>query len=282
MSGSLKAPRWTWSFYGLALLAFYLPLLGLVAGAFVERQNGQVFWSLRWFIEILSDQQLIPALANSLLVALLASFVSTCIGTLAAVGLHQSRGWQRRLIELQAYLTLFLPEIVLALSLLSWFFILQFQLGLVTVVIAHVTFTMAYVIFTVSAKMALFDGSLQDAAHDLGASPGQVLTTIILPWLKPAIRNGFLLSFLLSFDDFLITFFVNGVGNDTLPIKLYSSMKFGISPKLNALSVLMLVGTLGLAFLFFRNESIHALLKVGDKSRKRDQKNGSGEISATR
>ena len=135
------------------------------------------------------------------------------------------------------------------------------ELGLTTVIIAHVSFSLSYVMMTVSSRLVSFDKSLEDAARDLGASEWQILKTVILPLLKPAILGGFILSFLLSFDDFLITYFVNGVGQDTLPVKLYTAMKMGVTPKLHALSSLMFFMTLAVLIFLFRSSSFHVLLQ---------------------
>lgn len=256
-----KSPAWVWIVYIVTVILFYLPLLGLFIGAFVRKEDGQWFWTLKWFSEVFQDENLIQGLMNSFLVGGSASLIATFLGTAAALGLQHAEGWNGRWLQGMSFLSLFLPEIVFALSLLSWFFILEFELGYLTVIIAHVTLTISYVILTVAARLSLLDRSLEDAASDLGASPLKTLWYITLPLLKPAIFSGLLLSFLISFDDFLITFFVNGIGKDTLPVKLYSSMKMGLSPKLNALSTLMLFVTLTVLLLIFKNPAVRDLLQ---------------------
>jgi spermidine/putrescine transport system permease protein len=261
----VKAPRWIWIFYAVSILAFYIPFSGILLGAFSERQNDSLVFTMKWFAEVFNDPQLLQSLSNSLIVGLSASLISTGIGAAAAIGINKTITWDKVLLEQLSLLSLFLPEIILALSMLTWFFILKFELGLPTVILAHVTFTLSYVIFTVSARLSLFDKSIEEAAQDLGASSWQTLWHVTLPVLKPALVSGFVMSFLISFDDFLITFFVNGSGQDTLPVTLYSAMKFGISPKLNALSVLMLMATIVLVVFFFRKSGIHALLKSDER-----------------
>lgn len=265
MRSKAQSPRWIWIFYVVAAFAFYIPLVGVFFGAITVKQGDQWVLTWQWFDAVFSDVSLLRSLSNSIVIGISASLISAFIGTLAAIGISRSEKWDKKLLENMSYLALFLPEIVMALSLLSWFFILRLQLGLVTVIIAHVTFTLSYVILTVSSRLSLLDPALEDAARDLGAKPWQSLWFVILPLLKPAIISSFILSFLISFDDFVITFFVNGVGQDTLPVTLYSAMKLGLSPKLNALSMIMLMFTLVSIFFFFRNFGFHALLKRNEE-----------------
>ena len=181
------------------------------------------------------------------------------------MAIHRGNFLGRRLLEGLSYVSLVLPEIVFALALLSWFFLLSIPLGLTTVILAHVTFSISYVILTVGSRLAGFDPSLDDAARDLGASEVQILWKVTLPLLGPSMVASFLLSFLLSFDDFLITFFVNGVGSDTLPVKLYSYMKMGITPKLNALATLMWFLTAVILLVSFNSPAFRNTLR-GDRS----------------
>jgi spermidine/putrescine transport system permease protein len=145
-----------------------------------------------------------------------------------------------------------LPELVLSLALLSWFSVLHWELSLVTVVIAHVTLVLPFAILVIAARLTSMDASIEDAARDLGAGEWQVLSKITLPLLKPAIISAFTLSFLLSFDDFLVTYYTNGAGGDTLPVKLYALMKSGLTPKIQALSSLMLVFSIALVVILVK------------------------------
>ncbi|MDG0817598.1 ABC transporter permease [Bdellovibrio svalbardensis] len=249
----------------LALL--YLPIAVMLMGSFLEVKEGQVSATLHWFVEVFADDNLMGALKNSLLVGLFSSVLSTLLGTAAAVGLYRSSSRLRGVMEGLSMVSLIFPEIVFALSLLSWFFVLKMEMGLQTVIIAHVSFSLSYVMMTVNSRLVTLDSSLEDAARDLGAGEWTVLRTVILPLLKPAIVGGFILSFLLSFDDFLITYFVNGVGQDTLPVKLYTAMKMGVSPKLNALSSLMFLMTLFVLIFLFRSPSFYVLFGESKKSR---------------
>lgn len=243
----------------LALL--YLPIVTMLGGAFLQKVDGGVVVTLRWFEEVLQDESLMTALGNSLIVAFASSLLSTILGSFAALGLFRSQGKIRRVLEALSVVSLIFPEIVFALALLSWFFVLGLRLGLTSVIIAHISFSMSYVMMTVSSRLATIDPSLEDAARDLGASEWGVVRSVLWPLLTPAIFGGFILSFLLSFDDFLITYFVNGVGSDTLPVKLYTAMKMGVSPKLNALSSLMLLFTVLFLILFFRTAAFKNLFE---------------------
>jgi spermidine/putrescine transport system permease protein len=239
----------------LMLALLYVPILVMLIGSVFD--SGHI--TLKWFEQVFADEALMGALGNSLVVALSASVLSTLLGTFAAIGIFRRKSKMRLAVEGLSLVSLIFPEIVFALSLLSWFFVLGLELGLTTVVIAHVSFSLSYVMMTVSARLANMDESLEDAARDLGASEWVLIRSVLLPLLKPAIFGGFILSFLLSFDDFLITYFVNGVGQDTLPVKLYAAMKMGVSPKLHALSSLMFLFTCVLLWILMRGRILKSL-----------------------
>jgi spermidine/putrescine transport system permease protein len=259
------APVWTRILLWFVLVVLYLPLVVMLTGALYVPVDGVYHLTLHWFAEVLQDPDLMSALGNSVIVAVSNSIVSTIIGALGAIALFRSRSRAKFLLESLSTLSLIFPEIVFALSLLSWFFILTLDLGLFTVIIAHITFSLSYVLLTVSGRLATLDLSVEDAARDLGASEFQILRKVTLPLLKPALLAGFMLSLLLSFDDFLITYFVNGVGSDTLPVKLYTAMKTGVSPKLNALSSLMFLFTVLVLALFFRSPAFRVLFEAKEE-----------------
>lgn len=267
------APRWARYCLYICLTALYLPLLMMLLGALWTPVDGVYQWTFKWFIEVLTDAAFMQAFFNSLFVASVSSAIATVVGTAACLALYRGDFRGRKLLEGLNLIALVFPEIVFALSLLSLFFVMGLNLGLKTVIIAHVSFCLSYVMMTVSARLAVLDRSLDEAAQDLGASELTIIRSIFLPLLLPGIVGGFILSFLISFDDFLITFFVNGVGTDTLPVKLYTALKMGVSPKLNALSSLMFLGTLSVMIFLFRSRSFRALFEAGGK------KNGSQESS---
>lgn len=229
------------------LVLLYLPLLCVVVGSFVGTDGS---WTLQWWNELFGDERMLTALGHSLEIASVSSLTATVLGTAAALALHRSVFRGRAVLSGLNYVSLAVPEIVFALSLLSWFFVLQITLGRVSIFLAHVTFSVSYAMMTVGARLLTLDPQLDEAAIDLGASDAQRLWRIHWPLLRPAIVNAALLCFLLSFDDFLITFFVSGVDSQTLPILMYTSMKAGFSPKLNALAAGLWVAT-GFALILF-------------------------------
>lgn len=243
------------------LVFLYLPIAVMMGGSLLWNEGTGLQLSLHWFREVLGDEAWMRALFNSIVVAVCSASIATVLGTLGALGLYKNRGAWVKTLDALSVVSLIFPEIVFALSLLSWFFLLKFELGLATVVMAHVSFSISYAMMTVSARLATLEASLEDAARDLGASEWQVYKTVLLPLLSPAILGGFIMSFLLSFDDFLITYFVNGVGQDTLPVKLYAAMKMGVSPKLNALSTMMFLLTLLISIFFFRSSAFRVLFE---------------------
>lgn len=232
-----QSPKWTRALLATVLFVLYLPMLIMILYSFIDQGAP----TLKWYSEIFQDQVLTEALQRSLLIGFGSAFVATLIGSLAAIALFKSDFVGKKILQFLATAALILPELVFALALLSWFFILKFPLSLTTVWLSHITFSLSFVILIVTARLASLDLSIEDAARDLGASEVAILVKILLPLLKPALGVSFALCFLLSFDDFLITYFVSGVGADTLPIKLYTAMKMGHSPKLNALSTLMIL-----------------------------------------
>ena len=235
---------------GLALYAFcalaflYLPLLILIAFSF--NANRFTVWqgfSLRWYQAALHDPQLASGLANSLIIAAVASVLSTVIGTLAAYGM-----WRRAAPVLSGmlYLSLVTPEIVTGVSLLvlfqGVFRFMHFHLGLWSVIIAHVAFSIAYVTLVIAARLRGYDRTLEEAALDLGASEWHAFSRVTLPVLAPAIAAAGMLALVVSFDDYVITSLVAGVDSETLPMVIYAMARRGVSPVVNAVSALIVVG----------------------------------------
>ncbi|MBX3041740.1 MAG: ABC transporter permease [Bdellovibrionaceae bacterium] len=260
-----KAPWFAGVVFTLVVVVLHLPLLFLFASSFFERIGETWVFTLRWFQEVLADQALAAAFLNSLIVAVTSSTLATVIGTGAAVALHRGGFRWGPFLRALSLTSLVLPEIVFALALLSWFFLLKVTLGLHSVIAAHVTFILSYVILIVSARLSTMDSSVEDAARDLGAGEWKLLWRVTLPSIWPSVGAAFMLGFLLSFDDFLITFFVNGAGQDTLPVKLYTSMKIGLTPKLNALATLMCAVSALLLIFAFRSSSFRDVLKAGEE-----------------
>lgn len=247
-----KAPAWAKYILFSIIILFYIPLFVMVFESFKIKTETSWEFSFVWYRALFEDQVLIEALYRSLIVAVCASFLAALIGTFCALGIAKYDFKAQNLLQSLTFVSLAIPELVFALALLSWFSILNLNLSFVTVVLSHATFCVAFVSMTVTARIGTLDKFLDEAAHDLGARPFQTLTKVILPVLKPSIIGGFFLSFLLSFDDFLITFYVSGPGQDTLPVKLYSSIKMGLTPKLHALAVVMMIFSVSIILLLTR------------------------------
>jgi len=240
-----------------AFLVLYVPLVVLVVYSFLgplDPATGTRSWTLAWYGKVLSNRLVLESFNMSLYVGLWSTLGSTVLGTMAALAIERFRFPGRKLFDAMTHIPLIMPEIVLGLALLIWFVLLRLTLGSFSIVLAHITFSISYVIITVKARLQGFDESLEEAARDLGASPWQTFWRVTFPLISPGVLSGALMAFTLSFDDFLITFFTAGVGSDTLPLKIYSMIKFGVTPEINALSTLMLVATLVLVVVFFKPE----------------------------
>lgn len=243
-----------------AFLTLYVPLFTLVAYSFLAPVNGPgtpLGWTLDWYRKVLSNRLVLDAFNMSVWVGVWATLGATVLGTMAALALERFRFPGRRTFDAVIHFPLIMPEIVLGLSLLIWFVLLRITLGSFSIILAHVTFSISYVIITVKARLHGFDYALEEAARDLGATPWKIFWRVTFPLIWPGILSGALMAFTLSFDDFLITFFTAGVGSDTLPLKIYAMIKFGVTPEINALSTLMLGATLLMVMLFFKPERAH-------------------------
>jgi spermidine/putrescine transport system permease protein len=238
----------------LVLLALYAPIAMAFIYSFNASPIGAVWtgFSVRWYGGLLSRRDLWLALRTSVLLGLVASTLSVVLGTLAALGLRRWRQTPRRLASGLLALPLVAPEIILGLSLALFFHALAVQRGLLTVALAHTAFGVAYAFVVMSAAVADLDDNLYAAALDCGATPWQAFWQVLVPVLLPSLAVAWLLVFALSFDDFLITFLTKGVGSDTLPVKIYSQMRFGVRPDTNALFVVLFLFTLALAAIGYR------------------------------
>jgi spermidine/putrescine transport system permease protein len=253
----LGKSKWL-NFLALTIYAFlYAPILVLIIFSF-EQSKIAVHWtgfSLKWYQQLFVDETLGMALLNSLIVASVSVFFSATMGTLAAVGLTRLHFKGKSLYRAMITLPIIIPEIAMAVSALTLFLFMGIRLSLATVIVSHIVFCVAYVVLTVMGRMEGIDRSLEEAAQDLGASPVVAFFRVTLPLLMPGIIAGSLMAFVLSLDDFIITQFNAGVGATTLPLRIYSMVKFGVSPEINALSTLMILSTVSLTLLaeFTRN-----------------------------
>jgi spermidine/putrescine transport system permease protein len=243
----------------LIFIFFYAPILVLVlfsfnSGRFVSQWEG---FSLRWYATLLENEAIGLALRNSLIVATISTIVSTILATLVAVGMERFDFTGKTTMDSVLYLPIIIPDIAMAVMLLLFFaqagqalglIGFRFSLGLGTVILAHVAFNVAFVAVTVRARLAGFDRSLEEAASDLYANEWATFRHVTLPLIMPGILAGALLAFTMSLDDFVVTFFTSGPGSTTLPLRIYSMVKTGITPEINALSTLMLLASMVLVF----------------------------------
>jgi spermidine/putrescine transport system permease protein len=221
----------------------YLPVAVLVLFSFSASRYAAVWggFSLEWYAKLFQNERLLEVLGNSLAVAAVAMLLAGALGTAAAVALERARLPAREAIESFMYLPVVMPELVQGIGLLMLFvLILPLPLGLGTIAIAHTVFGIAYVTIVVRARLHGLDPQLEEAARDLGATPWQVFRRVTLPLIWPGVLGGSLLAFTMSFDDFVIAFFVTGPGAATLPIEIYSMVKRGVTPEINALAALIL------------------------------------------
>jgi spermidine/putrescine transport system permease protein len=222
----------------------YLPIFVLIVFSFNASQFSSVWggFSVAWYLKLFQDAEIVEALRNTLIVAGLSTLFATLLGTMAALALSKFRFPGESAYEAALHWPIILPDLVQGLSLLIFFaLILHLALGLHTIVIAHVAFSLSYVTIVVRARLKGFDKNLEEAAMDLGATPWQTFWKITFPLIWPGIVSGALLVFTLSLDEFVIAFFVTGPGASTLPIKIYSLVKRGVTPEINALATLMLL-----------------------------------------
>jgi spermidine/putrescine transport system permease protein len=193
---------------------------------------------------------MLQAAGNSLLIALVSSTIATVLGTMAGIAMHRYRP---RLLPFLAITPVAMPEILLGVSLLLFFRqVLDLTLGFASIIAAHITFSIGFVAIIIRARLAGMDESIFEAARDLGASPWETFRRITFPLILPAVIAGFLMSFTLSIDDFVITFFTAGVGVSTLPLQIYSMIKVAVTPEVNAVSTLLMTLTLSMIFLASR------------------------------
>lgn len=226
---------------GLAFL--YIPMLLLMIYSFNESKLVTVWagFSTKWYGELFQNEQFLSAAWVTLRVAFISSSIATVLGTMAAwVLVRERRFFGRTLFSGMIYAPLVMPEVITGLSLLLLFIAIGLDRGILTIILAHTTFSMCYVSVVVSSRLVSFDRSLEEAALDLGCTPLQAFTFVTLPIIAPAVISGWLLAFTLSLDDLVIASFTSGPSSTTLPIKIFSSMRLGVSPEINALSTLLI------------------------------------------
>ncbi|MCR5045305.1 MAG: ABC transporter permease [Treponema sp.] len=227
----------------LTLVFLFLPLFVIVFFSFNEAKDSTwTKFSLVWYEKLIfGSGDLWSSLWNSVFVAIVSSLVATVLGTLAAIGITWYKFKGRNYIQTTSFLPMVLPEVIMGVSLLIFFSGIKMSLGLTTIFIAHTTFCMPFVYLMVSARIDEFDYSIIEASHDLGANEVQTLFKVILPAIMPGIVSGFMMSVTMSLEDYVITFLVSGPGSTTLPLYVYSMIRFGVSPVINALSFVLII-----------------------------------------
>lgn len=223
----------------------YLPILIVVVFSFNTSRLNIRFegFTLDWYAKMFDNAQLMQAFANTLIVAFSSTVISVIIGTLCAVGLHKFEFKLKRLISSSLYIPIVIPELVFAIAMLIFFSSFNIKMGMATLIISHVTFSMPFVVITVRARLAGFDYSIEEAAHDLGANDFHTFMRVTLPMIAPGVISGGMLALTISLDDVVVSYFTAGPDSKTLPLKILGMVKKGISPDYNALSTLMIVGT---------------------------------------
>jgi spermidine/putrescine transport system permease protein len=234
------------------VLAFlYLPLIILALYSFNDSRINAVWsgFTFKWYQALFQNTRVLEALTNTLIIGFFSTIISTALGTTAAIALHRYHYKFKTVINGLVYLPILIPEIVMGLSLLVLFSQAHLPLGKPTLILAHITFCVSFVVITVGARMEGMRNDLEQAASDLYATPWQTFRYITLPLIMPGIIAGALIAFTLSIDDFVISFFVAGPNSTTLPLYIYAMVKRGISPEINALSTLMMCATVSMVVL---------------------------------
>ena len=233
-------------YLGLIYTLLYLPIIVLVVMSFNKSKIGYNWggFSLKWYKSLFNNQAMLDAFWHSIVLGLVAATVSTVIGTLTALALHRYDFRGKGLLNGLLFVLMMSPEIVLAISLLALFLLIGLQLGFVSLLLAHITFCLPFVVITVFARLSSLDERLMEAARDLGASESTMVRTVLIPVIFPAVMAGWLLAFTLSLDDVVVSTFVTGPSYEILPLRIYSMVRVGLKPEVNAIGTILLVASL--------------------------------------
>lgn len=261
---------WMRLWVGAVMVFLYAPLVVLMIFSFNDSKRNVVWrgFTTKYYEKALGNDQLVEALINSLTIAALATLASLVLGTLAAVLLWRFRFPWKGAIDGTISLPIIVPEICLGVAFLMFFaavgwptdLVWPFNLGAIT--IAHITFCFPFVTMVVRSRLASFNREQEEAAKDLGASEGQVFRDVLIPHIKPALVAGALLSFTLSLDDFVITYFTSGPDTITFPVKVYSMVRFSVTPEVNAASTLLIILTVILTFVALKAQGVKAIAET--------------------
>ena len=234
------------TFIGLVLFFLYLPIFILIVYSFNSSKMNIIFESFTfdWYKNLFSNRELLEAFMNTMIIAVISTVISTIIGTISAVGLYNYNFKLKKLVNILIYIPIVIPEIVLGISLLSMYTLMKLDLGMFTLILSHIAFSIPYVIVSVRSSLSEQIKGYEEAAFDLGANKFTTFFKITLPMILPGVVSGATLAFTLSMDDVVISYFTAGPGSNTLPLKIYSMIKTGITPDVNALSTLLLLATI--------------------------------------
>ncbi|MVX64341.1 ABC transporter permease [Clostridium chromiireducens] len=230
----------------LVFLFLYLPIFYVIIFSFNTSKLNITFesFTFQWYGTFFKNRTLMEALTNTLIIGIISTIISTIIGTIGAIGLSKYRFRGREVIDKLLYIPIVIPEVVLGIALLSIYSALSIPLGLISITLSHITFSIPFVVITVRARLAGFDKYLEEAAMDLGANRIVTFWRVTLPLIMPGVLSGAMLAFSLSIDDVIISFFTAGPGSTTLPLKIFSMVKTGVTPEVNALSTVIMVVTI--------------------------------------
>ena len=252
------------TYVGLIMAFLYLPIFVLIVFSFNQSRSRGAWtgFTFSWYQKLFTNDAILQSLANTLIIAVVSSVVATLVGTLAAIGIANMKHWSRGIIMNITYMPVINPEIVMGVSLMLLFvwlktFGVNIEFGFTTLIIAHTTFCLPYVILNVLPKLRQIDTYIYEAAQDLGCSPVSAFFKVVVPEIMPGIVSGFLMAFTYSLDDFIISSFVSGSTSQTLPITIYSMTRRKVSPEINALSTILFVVVLTVLLVV----NLHAIRK---------------------
>lgn len=244
-------------YLALVLLFLYAPIVVMIVYSFNDSKSRAVWggWTTRWYAELFSNETILRSLWVTLSMGVLSAVLATILGTLAAIGMHAMKSRPRAVLTNLSYLPMTMPDIVTGVSLMLTFIAVKWPLGYATMLMAHISFNAPHVVFSVMPKLQQMDQNMYEAALDLGATPTQALWKIIVPEVRPGMVTGALLSFTLSIDDFVISYFTTSTETN-LSTLVYSMARKGINPSLNALSALMFTAVLVMMLVINRRTNI--------------------------
>ena len=246
------------TFFTFAMIFLYIPILIMIIYSFNDSKivAGWKGFTFKYYIDLLHNENIRVAFRNTMLIAFFSTLISTVLGTLGALALENVKFRGRKILNILIFIPLIMPDILMGVSMAMFYSFLRVKTGMITVLIAHVTFCLSYALIVIRSRLEGFDNSLLEASMDLGANPWQTFFKIKLPLMMPGIVAAALLAFTLSIDDFIITFFTTGRGFNTLPIYVEGAIRRGTITTINALSSLMIAATIMIVFLSRRFHKI--------------------------